>query len=347
MNKTHIKATAILSLLIFVTLSVTIVLMFAFTLLLVKFGIVDTGNWKISVLVLGFLSIFIGTLISILISKNQIRTVINISNATQEVTKGNFDIELDENIKATEINTMVHNFNRMIKELKNTELFRNDFIENVSHEFKTPLSAIEGYATLLQKKDLSRDKQIEYTKKILFNTKRLSSLTGNILLLSRLENQEIEVKKENYSLDEQLREIILLFEPQWTNKNLELDIELESIDYFGNKELLAQVWQNIIGNAIKFVSDNGKIRVILLRDNNIIKVLIVDNGIGMSSDVIQRIYEKFYQGDESHSTFGNGLGLALSKRIIDLHNGNIQVSSKEGKGTTFTIILPTINQYMV
>lgn len=347
MNKTHIKATAILSLLIFVTLSVTIVLMFAFTLLLVKFGIVDTGNWKISVLVLGFLSIFIGTLISILISKNQIRTVINISNATQEVTKGNFDIELDENIKATEINTMVHNFNRMIKELKNTELFRNDFIENVSHEFKTPLSAIEGYATLLQKKDLSRDKQIEYTKKILFNTKRLSSLTGNILLLSRLENQEIEVKKENYSLDEQLREIILLFEPQWTNKNLELDIELESIDYFGNKELLVQVWQNIIGNAIKFVSDNGKIRVILLRDNNIIKVLIVDNGIGMSSDVIQRIYEKFYQGDESHSTFGNGLGLALSKRIIDLHNGNIQVSSKEGKGTTFTIILPTINQYMV
>lgn len=347
MNKTHIKATAILSLLIFVTLSVTIVLMLAFTLLLVKFGIVDTGNWKISVLVLGFLSIFIGTLISILISKNQIRTVINISNATQEVTKGNFDIELDENIKATEINTMVRNFNKMIKELKNTELFRNDFIENVSHEFKTPLSAIEGYATLLQKKDLSKDKQIEYTKKILFNTKRLSSLTGNILLLSRLENQEIEVKKENYSLDEQLREIILLFEPQWTNKNLELDIELESIDYFGNKELLAQVWQNIIGNAIKFVSDNGKIRIILLRDNNIIKVLIVDNGIGMSSDVIQRIYEKFYQGDESHSTSGNGLGLALSKRIIDLHNGNIQVSSKEGKGTTFTTILPTINQYMV
>lgn len=166
MNKTHIKATAIISLLIFVTLSVTIVLMLAFTLLLVKFGIVDTGNWKISVLVLGFLSIFIGTLISILISKNQIRTVINISNATQEVTKGNFDIELDENIKATEINTMVRNFNKMIKELKNTELFRNDFIENVSHEFKTPLSAIEGYATLLQKKDLSKDKQIEYTKKI-------------------------------------------------------------------------------------------------------------------------------------------------------------------------------------
>lgn len=340
MNKPHIKAAAILSLLIFVTLSITLFLMLIFTILLVKLRIVDTGNWKISIIVLGFLSIFIGTLISIFISKKQIRTIINISNATQEVTKGNFDIKLDENIKATEINTMVCNFNRMIRELKNTELFRNDFIENVSHEFKTPLSAIEGYATLLQKKDLSRDKQIEYTKKILFNTKRLSSLTGNILLLSRLENQEIEIQKENYSLDEQIREIILLFEPQWTNKNLELDIELESIYYFGNKELLAQVWQNIIGNAIKFVSNNGKIHIILFKEKNKIKIMIADNGIGMNSDVIHRIYEKFYQGDESHSTSGNGLGLTLSKRIIDLHNGDIQVSSKEEKGTTFTIVLP-------
>lgn len=340
MNKPHIKAAAILSLLIFVTLSITLFLMLIFTILLVKLRIIDTGNWKISIIVLGFLSIFIGTLISIFISKKQIRTIINISNATQEVTKGNFDIKLDENIKATEINTMVCNFNRMIRELKNTELFRNDFIENVSHEFKTPLSAIEGYATLLQKKDLSRDKQIEYTKKILFNTKRLSSLTGNILLLSRLENQEIEIQKENYSLDEQIREIILLFEPQWTNKNLELDIELESIYYIGNKELLAQVWQNIIGNAIKFVSNNGKIHLILFKEKNKIKIMIADNGIGMNSDVIHRIYEKFYQGDESHSTSGNGLGLTLSKRIIDLHNGDIQVSSKEEKGTTFTIVLP-------
>lgn len=340
MNKPHIKAAAILSLLIFVTLSITLFLMLIFTILLVKLRIIDTGNWKISIIVLGFLSIFIGTLISIFISKKQIRTIINISNATQEVTKGNFDIKLDENIKATEINTMVCNFNRMIRELKNTELFRNDFIENVSHEFKTPLSAIEGYATLLQKKDLSRDKQIEYTKKILFNTKRLSSLTGNILLLSRLENQEIEIQKENYSLDEQIREIILLFEPQWTNKNLELDIELESIYYIGNKELLAQVWQNIIGNAIKFVSNNGKIHIILFKEKNKIKIMIADNGIGMNSDVIHRIYEKFYQGDESHSTSGNGLGLTLSKRIIDLHNGDIQVSSKEEKGTTFTIVLP-------
>lgn len=317
--------------------------MLSVTLLLIRFGIVDSQNWKISIIILGLFSNFIGILTSMLISKKQIRTVINISNAPKEVTKGNFDIKLDENIKAAEINTIVCNFNKMIKELKNTELFRNDFIENVSHEFKTPLSAIEGYATLLQKKDLSKDKQIEYTKKILFNTKCLSSLTSNILLLSRLENQEIEVTKENYSLNEQIREILLLFEPQWTNKNLELDIELESIDYFGNKELLAQVWQNIIGNAIKFVPDNGKIRIVLLREKNTIKVLIVDNGIVMNSNVIQRIYEKFYQGDESHSTSGKGLGLALSKRIIDLHNGNIQVSSKEGKGTTFSIILPAID----
>lgn len=179
----------------------------------------------------------------------------------------------------------------------------------------------------MQKRGLSEEKRVEYTNKILINTKRLSNLTGNILLLSRLENQEKEIKKEIYSLDEQIREIILLFETQWTEKNLELDIELESINYCGNKELLAHVWQNIIGNAVKFVPENGIIRISLKNNENKILFSVSDNGIGMSPEVTQRIYEKFYQGETNRSTSGNGLGLTLAKRIVDLHSGTISVSS--------------------
>lgn len=339
MSKFSLKIAFILSIIIFTTMSFTIILMGLAAVFLIKHGIIDKNNWKFGIIILGFVSILVGTLVSRIISRNQIKTVVDISNATKEVIKGNFDITLDENIRATEIRTMIQNFNVMIKELGNTELFRNDFIENVSHEFKTPLSAIEGYATLLQKKDISEKKQIEYTNKILFNTKRLSSLAGNILLLSRLENQENEIKREKYSLDEQIREIILLLETEWTNKNIDLDIDLESIDYYGNRELLAQVWLNILGNAIKFVETNGTIRVLLYKSKNSVTVSVEDNGMGMSPEVMQRIYEKFYQGDRSHSTSGNGLGLALVKRIVDLHQGNIQVSSEEREGTVFLVEL--------
>lgn len=213
-------------------------------------------------------------------------------------------------------------------------------LKTFHHEFKTPLAAIEGYVTLLQRKGLSEEKRQEYTSRILFNTKRLSSLTGNILLLSRLENQESEIQKESYSLDEQLREIILLYEPQWSEKELDLDIDLDSVMCYGNKDLLAQVWQNLIGNAIKFVADGGRIRILLRQKQSGIEVSIIDNGAGMSEDVMNRIYEKFYQGDTSRSSSGNGLGLTLAKRIVDLHGGTISASSKEGKGTAFTVVIP-------
>lgn len=166
-----------------------------------------------------------------------------------------------QNIPAAEFRTMAHNFNIMARELAHTEILRNDFVENVSHEFKTPLSAIEGYTMLLQKKELSNEKREEYTGKILHNAKHLSVLTGNILLLSRLENQEIDIKKEFYSLDEQLREIILMFEEKWSTKNIDLDIEMDDVIIYANEGLMAHVWQNILENAIKFTNENGCIQI--------------------------------------------------------------------------------------
>lgn len=285
-------------------------------------------------------SIALGTLLSLTIGKKSVRVVERTNNAIQQVAKGNFDVVLNEKTPIVEFREIAQNFNAMTRELAGTEILRNDFVENVSHEFKTPLTAIEGYATLLQQKNLTEEKRIEYTQKILLSTRRLSSLTGNILLLSRLENQEIAVKKECYCLDEQLREIILLLEPSWSSKQLALDIDLADCSCTANHELMAQVWQNLIGNAIKFTQEKGTIKVLLYRKANSVIVSIADNGPGMSEEVMARIFEKFYQGDTSRSVSGNGLGLSLVKRIIDLHGGSITVQSQSGQGAAFTVVLP-------
>lgn len=334
------RLSVMFSLLTFLTLTLTILFSALLTFLLIKAGILVQQNRGIVFFVIAIVSIIVGTIISNYAGRHPLTAIIAMSNAAQEVAKGNFDVSLNENIRIKELRDMAHNFNLMAKELAGTEILRTDFVENVSHEFKTPLSAIEGYTTLLQRKDLSEEKRQNYTKKILYNTRRLSTLTSNILLLSRLENQEIGIKKESFCLDEQLREILLLLEDGWTEKQLELEIDLDAVDYYGNKDLLAHVWQNILSNAIKFAPENGIIHILLRRENGSLITSITDNGIGMSKDVMRRVFEKFYQGDFSRSSQGNGLGLALAKRIVDLHGGNISVSSKEGKGTTFTVSLP-------
>lgn len=342
LHQRTIKTAAMFSILLFLVLSITMTLSTAFAVLLFRIGFLDSQHLLRGLFVTPTVSIVIGTILFRLIGKRPLELILEISKATQEVAKGNFNIELNEDIPASEIREMAHNFNVMTRELAGTEILRNDFIENVSHEFKTPLSAIEGYATLLQRKELSEEKRTEYTRRILFNTRRLSTLIGNILLLSRLEHQEIEIQREWFSLDEQLREAILMLEPQWNGKHLELDIDLDPVDCYANRDLLLQIWQNLLGNAIKFVKQAGKIRVLLRKIGTDIQVVIQDDGIGMDQAVLQRIYEKFYQGDTSHKTAGNGLGLSLTKRIVDLHGGKIEASSQVGVGTTFVVTLSAL-----
>lgn len=340
MGKFSVRTAVIFSVAIFVTLAVTVFLTMAFMLLLFHYGLLEPRQRGFSPLVVpAVVSVIAGFLISYLVCRRPLRSIAQISSATQSVAKGNFDVRLEEHSPITELRDMAVNFNIMTKELAGTEMLRKDFIENVSHEFKTPLAAIEGYATLLQKKDLSPEKRQEYTAFILSNTRRLNTLTGNILLLSRLENQEVEIKKEVFSLDEQIREVILLLERDWTAKDLELDIDLEDVTFTGNRDLLAHVWQNIISNAIKFSPAGGTVHVCLQANFDSAIVTIADQGCGMSEEVQSRIFEKFYQGDASRSTQGNGLGLPLAKRIIDLHGGSIQVESKKDAGTIFTICL--------
>lgn len=290
---------------------------------------------------LSAISSIAGALLALVLARPALQAVGQLSRATVQVAQGDFTVKLPENSRVTELHTMAHNFNLMTQELAHTELLRNDFIRNVSHEFKTPISAIEGYATLLQTPALSEEKRQLYAEKILHSTRRLTSLTGNILQLSRLENQQTNTETEVFSLDEQLRETLLLFEKDWNEKNLELDLRLATVKYRGNRELLAQVWQNLIGNAVKFCRKGGYICIHLEETPGAVRVSVTDSGIGMSPETAARVFEKFYQGDTSHATAGNGLGLTLAKRIIELHGGTITVSSKEGKGSTFTVYLPS------
>ncbi|MFW2490321.1 HAMP domain-containing sensor histidine kinase [Clostridium chromiireducens] len=286
-------------------------------------------------------SVIVGTTISAVVGKRILSPLVKFSGALMEVGKGNFNIQLDENkYHIDELKEMSQNFNVMVRELNNIETFRSDFIANVSHEFKTPLASIEGYTMLLQSDNLTDQEKNEYTKKILSNTKRLSNLVGIILQISRLENQGIIAEKNKFKLDEQLRQTLLLFESRWTSKNIDLDLDLDPITFYGNEELLMQVWANLFSNAIKFTPDNGTITCTLRRSDSFIITTISDNGIGISEDVQKHIFEKFYQGDKSHSSEGNGLGLALVKRIIDLCNGTIEVQSELGTGSTFTVKLP-------
>lgn len=342
MGKFSIRTAAAFSATVFFVVFITVFLTGTITFALFYFGILNMDNRGFMFLVPVFTCIALGTLLSLFFGRKPIQMIEQSSKAFQQIAKGDFSVEMDENIPVTELQEIAKNFNIMVRELAGTEILRSDFVENVSHEFKTPLTAIEGYATLLQQKNLSEEKRLEYTQKILHSTHRLSTLTGNVLLLSRLENQELEIQKESYSLDEQIRECILLLEQEWSAKNLELDIWLDDCVCTANPSLLAQVWQNLLDNAVKFSPEGGMIQILLQKSFTELSVTVSDEGPGMTDQVKNRIFEKFYQGDTTRSTQGNGLGMTLVKRIIDLHGGTVTVESQPNQGSTFRVTLPAV-----
>ena len=303
---------------------------------------VDSFGRHVPILLLALVSLLIGTVIALYVGRLIVRPVQNISEAFDELSAGNFDVKVPENEKLREIREMAQHFNAMTYDLSHIETLRSDFVANVSHEFKTPIAAIEGYATLLQNHGLSQEKHDHYVEKILENSRRLSNLSGNVLTLSKLENQEIVSGKSEFRLDEQLRKSILLLESKWTEKNIEFDMELPTINYYGSEPLLSQVWVNLLDNAIKHSPVGGVIHIGIRQTDSLLIVTITDHGDGMSEEVQKHMFEKFYQGDSSHKAEGNGLGLALVKRIVELCKGTIEVESSPGNGATFSVSLPKI-----
>ena len=256
-----------------------------------------------------------------------------------KVADVDFSVRLQTKSSSKEIQEVYSGFNLMAHELTSTEILQSDFVSNVSHEFKTPINAIEGYTTLLQGCDNLDEEHQQYVEKILFNTKRLSTLVGNILLLSKIENQAIQTHQSTFRLDEQIRQSIVALEPSWTKKDIELDVDLEDIVYTGSENLLHHVWNNLIGNAIKFNPQFGLLKVSLKKMDKNIVFTVTDSGPGLSEEAMKHLFDKFYQGDTARKEEGNGLGLALVKRILTIVDGEISAENLSGGGCTFTVRL--------
>ena len=269
------------------------------------------------------------------------RPVKIILDAAEKVMEGDFSVRIDpvkEFAGETGFNEIIKCFNKMTAELAGTETLRTDFIANVSHELKTPLAVIGIYATMLQSPGLSEAEKNEYAKAISQSSRRLAQLITNILKLNKLENQQIFPQKTEFDLGEQLCESLLQFEDVWEKKNLEIETDIEDdVRIRSDAELLSLVWNNLISNAVKFTPEGGTITVQLHTEGDFVTVSVRDTGCGMKPEVGQHIFEKFYQGDTSHATQGNGLGLALVKRVMDILNGEIGVQSIYGQGSTFTV----------
>ena len=283
----------------------------------------------------------VGTILLIfIISRRTSSPIIELDNAMKEIAKGNFDVDVKINRKAEEYTSLQQNFNIMAQELRSNEYLRKNFMANVSHELKTPISIINGYAKLLTDPDLDDKTKAECAEYIAAESQRLATMTGNMLKISRLDTQKIAPKFDTFSLDEQLRRTVLLLEPNWSSKELELDISLPTIDYAGDEELLSHVWYNLLDNAIKFTPTGGNISIYANLTSNCACIEIKDTGNGIPPENKEKIFDQFFRGENSDKAQGSGLGLPLAKRILELHGGNISVESDLGKGCTFSVTLP-------
>ena len=288
-------------------------------------------------------SIVIGGLLAIIAGNIVLHPLAELIKATRKVIQGDYTAHLEmswkEKYTVAELNQLIAMFNEMTEELSRTEMFRKDFIANFSHEFKTPLASICGFARQLHEGGLTPEQQKEFSKIILDEAEYLSVMSANTLLLTNMENRDIISDKTTFSLDEQLRGCMLKLEPRWSEKNIDIDMDLDETEFFWNEQLLAHVWNNLFDNAVKFTPENGRIRVKCREGSGVITVRVQNSGDGIPNDALPHIFEKFYQADASHATKGNGLGLPLAKRVLSLCGGQISVHSAEGKGTEFTVTL--------
>lgn len=277
------------------------------------------------------------------------RPVRRLCDAAQKVAAGDFSVRLApmrRDGKKDEFEVLFEDFNTMAEELSSTEMLKNDFVSNVSHEMKTPLAVIQNYATILQSEQLTEAERREYSRRISEAAGRLSVLVTNILQLNRLENQKIRPAPAPFNLSEALSRCILDFDAKLEEKDLDLVVDLDQDLILASDEaLLDLVWNNLLSNAVKFTPAGGQIKVSLRREGGDAVVTVADSGCGMDAETLRHIFDKFYQADPSHATQGNGLGLALAKRIADLLGGTITVESTPGVGTAFTVRMPETVQY--
>lgn len=270
--------------------------------------------------------------------KNTYKQFADLADGLEKAVEGDFYAKLDPS-KVDIMSKVYENFNRVTDELKNVRNMQEEFVNNYSHELRTPITSIKGFTEMLLEEDVSEEDRKKYLKIILDSANRLTNLAEESILMTKLESQVI-LEKEEYSLSEQIRNCIIMLEPQWSAKNIDINVEIEEITYNGNKDIMQHLWMNLINNSIKYNKENGKLNISLKKNNkNEIIVTISDTGIGMTEEQILHIFEKYYQVEKNKTIQGLGLGLTIVNKILNLINGKIEVTSKLGEGSTFTVVL--------
>lgn len=281
----------------------------------------------------------VGVIITIPLSKHFLKPLSELISATDAVANGNYSVRIPEETAIGEFRSFIQSFNKMAESLSGAEMLRTDFVNTISHEFKTPVVSIRGFARLLQKEDLTQEQRRLYTDTIIAESERLSSMSANILLLSYYDNLPVIPDRRPYRLDEQLRDCIRQQERAWLKKDIALSGELEPVTYVGNEDIMAHLWSNLLSNAVKFTPEGGEIVVTLTEREGLIRVSFRDSGPGMDGETLLRIYDKFYQADRSRNKDGNGLGLSIVRRIVNLCGGAVDAVSAPGEGSEFTVTL--------
>lgn len=289
-----------------------------------------------------------GSIVFLVIADIIVKPLTRLTNAIKELSNGNYNVRVD-NVGQDEISKLNQGFNQMARQFAKQDETRQKFISDISHEFQTPLTSIQGFANILKEEDLPKEQRVKYANIILYNSKRLSSLAKNMLQLTLLDREEIELELTNYSLVEQMNRVISTQENQAMEKNIEIVFEMPKKEIFieGDEQRLEQVWTNIISNAIKYTNEGGLITITMKKNSKDIEISIEDTGIGMSKEVVSHIFERFYREDKARNVEGNGLGLAIVKSIVDLHHGKIDILSQVDVGTNFIVRLPIEKQKLI
>lgn len=309
-----------------------------------RFG-TDFYDWR-AILAVAVNVMFISALVCLIDGTRRRFTIeaplIRIMEGLEQISQGKYGYQIDApyTVRMNEFDEIIDSINELSKELANTETLKTDFVANVTHEIKTPLAIILNHASLLQNTHLTEEERQEYLETLVNASRRLNGLVVNMLKLNKLEKQNIYPERKRYNVGEQMRNVFLSFEGAWSEKELDIDIDVDDVEIEGDEGLLEIVWSNLISNAVKFDPQGGLLRLTLKEKGSQIVATVQDGGCGMDAATGKHIFDKFYQGDTSHAREGNGLGLAMVKRVIDIVDGEIYVNSKLGEGTTFTVVIP-------
>lgn len=325
---------------VFLLLLATVVIVVLLMLISSRWGGIDEAEFdRLPLFVFAISSVLVGTILAAMFSRAPLKPLRAVMDATDRIADGDYSVRLNLE-RPEEFRTLSGKFNHMAQELDSVEMLRSDFVNNFSHELKTPIVSIRGFARALKWDDLTDDEKNEYLDIIIHESERLCDLSTNVLMLSKFEQQTILTDTKPFNLTEQIRRTVALLYSRWNEKHLGIELDADDFVYTGNSDMLGQVWINLMDNAIKFSPDGGTVFLAVDQEGEGLRITCCDQGAGMSLETSAHIFDKFYQDDAAHHTRGNGLGLSIAKRIVELHKDHIEVISEIGAGTQFIVHLP-------